>query len=212
MSTKYKFSNPEGIYFVSFATVGWVDVFTRSLYKDIFCESVRYCQEFKGMRLHAWCIMSNHVHLIFSRIGEYSHSDIIRDLKKYTSKKIIESIQNNFQESRKEWLLDYFQKAGMKNSNNQNFQFWQQDNHPIELFSPLLLFQKIDYIHANPVVSGLVDESEHYIYCSARDYTEASNSKFSVRKLNTSTSIYKSKLDVVLIERPGTLEGYVFNY
>src|SRR5690606_9361856 len=118
----------------SFATVGWVDVFTRSLYKDIFCESVKYCQEFKGMRLHAWCIMSNHVHIIFSRIGEYSHSDIIRDLKKYTSKKIFESIQNNFQESRKEWLMDYFQKAGMKNSNNQNFQFWQQDNHPIELF------------------------------------------------------------------------------
>jgi len=29
MSTKYKFLDPEGIYFVSFATVGWADVFTR---------------------------------------------------------------------------------------------------------------------------------------------------------------------------------------
>ncbi|MFN0291578.1 hypothetical protein [Pedobacter helvus] len=35
MSIKYKFSNPEGLYFVSFAVVGWIDVFTRLVYKDI---------------------------------------------------------------------------------------------------------------------------------------------------------------------------------
>lgn len=150
MSTKYKFIDTNGIYFVSFATVSWVDVFTRLTYMEIFIESVRYCQQNKGLKLHAWCLMSNQAHLVFSRSGQYSHSDILRDLKKYTSKKLIEAIESNPFESRKEWMMSIFRNAGQNNSNNKVNQFWQQDNHPIELFSPAVTFQKIDYVHNNP--------------------------------------------------------------
>ena len=62
MSRNYKFNNPEGVYFVSFAVVEWIDVFTRNEYKDILLDSLRYCQQEKGMEIYAWCIMSNHVH------------------------------------------------------------------------------------------------------------------------------------------------------
>jgi len=117
---------------------------------EIFIESVRYCQQNKGLKLHAWCLMSNHAHLVFSRSGQYSHSDILRDLKKYTSKKLIEAIESNPFESRKEWMMSIFRNAGQNNSNNKVNQFWQQDNHPIELFSPAVTFQKIDYVHNNP--------------------------------------------------------------
>jgi hypothetical protein len=48
MSSKYKFHNPDGCYFVTFAVVGWVDVFTRNAYKDILIESWQYCQLKKG--------------------------------------------------------------------------------------------------------------------------------------------------------------------
>ena len=68
MSRNYKFHNPEGLYFVSFAVVGWLDVFTKSVYRDLFIESVAYCQDNKGLEIHAWCIMTNHVHLIFKSI------------------------------------------------------------------------------------------------------------------------------------------------
>jgi REP element-mobilizing transposase RayT len=64
MSRKHKFLNPEGLYFVSFAVVYWLDVFTRNEYKDILVENLKYCQENKGMEIIAWCIMTNHVHLI----------------------------------------------------------------------------------------------------------------------------------------------------
>ncbi|MBL0024015.1 MAG: transposase [Saprospiraceae bacterium] len=195
MSTKYKFLDNDGLYFVSFATVSWVDVFTRLLYKDIFCESIQYCQQNKGLHLHAWCLMSNHVHLVFSRSGLYSHSDILRDLKKFTSKRLIEAIENNPAESRKEWMMSIFRNAGQKKSNNKDYQFWQQDNHPIELFSPLVTFQKIDYVHNNPLAAGIVSESEHYLHSSARDYAGI-----------------KGILNVEILERPGSLEGYVFSY
>lgn len=194
MSTKYKFLDNEGIYFVSFATVSWVDVFTRPMYNDIFIESARYCQQNKGLNLHAWCLMSNHVHLVFSRSGQHSHSDILRDLKKFTSKKIVEAIEKNPSESRKEWMMSIFRNAGQNKSNNKEYQFWQQDNYPVELFSPIVTFQKIDYIHNNPVVAGIVSDADHYLHSSARDYLGI-----------------KGVLDVEILERPMSLEGYVFS-
>lgn len=45
MSRKYKFHNPEGVYFVSFAVEGWVDVFTRKEYKVEIVDSLNYCIE-----------------------------------------------------------------------------------------------------------------------------------------------------------------------
>ncbi len=104
MSRNYKFHNKSGLYFVSFATVYWIDVFTREKYFMILAESVEYCRKHKGMELYAYCFMPSHVHLMF-RASEDNPSEMIRDLKGYTSRKLIKSIKNNPQESRKEWLL-----------------------------------------------------------------------------------------------------------
>lgn len=109
MSTKYKIKNPYGIYFMSFAVVEWVDVFTRPLYCQTFISSLKYCQDNKGLILYAWCLMSNHVHLIASsKNGKLS--DVMRDLKKYTSYKILKEIQANKRESRKDWMLPIFKR------------------------------------------------------------------------------------------------------
>jgi len=53
MSRKYKFHNPTAAYFVSFATVYWIDVFTRQEYFNILVESIDYCRKEKGMELFA---------------------------------------------------------------------------------------------------------------------------------------------------------------
>jgi len=183
VSTKYKFIDNDGIYFVSFATVSWVDVFTRLTYIEIFIESIRYCQQNKGLKLHAWCLMSNHAHLVFSRSGQYSHSDILRDLKKFTSKKLIEAIENNPSESRKERMMNIFRSAGQNKSNNKDFPLLAQVCNLCLKHPPC------------PVVAGIVSEADHYLHSSARDY------------LGT-----KGVLDVEILERPMSLEGYVFSY
>ena len=107
MSRNYKFHNPEGLYFVSFAVVGWLDVFTRTQYKGIFIESLAFCQIKKGMEIMAWCIMTNHVHLIFRSVKEEKPEQLLGDLKRFTSTKIVKAIQKNLQESRKEFLLEH---------------------------------------------------------------------------------------------------------
>jgi putative transposase len=65
MSRKYKFHNPEGLYFVSFAVVYWLDVFVRDSYFQTMLESLAYCRQEKGMEIFAWCIMPSHMYLIF---------------------------------------------------------------------------------------------------------------------------------------------------
>ena len=65
------------------------------------------------------------------------------------------------------WLME---RAGKKNSNNNDYQFWQQDNHPIELWDNYMMDQKLEYLHMNPVLSGFVDRPEAYVYSSARNY------------------------------------------
>jgi hypothetical protein len=96
--------------------------------------------------------------------------NIMRDIKKHTSIALKEAIQKHPGESRKEWMLWMMERAGKNNSQNLNFQLWQQDNHPIELPDYKILHQKLDYIHYNPVVAGIVEKPEDYLYSSARDY------------------------------------------
>ena len=170
MSRNYKFHNPEGLYFVSFAVVGWLDVFTRNEYKDLIVESLEFCQQNKGMEIHSWCIMTNHVHLIFRSIENQKPELLLGDFKRFTSRSIIKAIQENSRESRKEFLLDYVKKEAAKSSNTSNYQFWRHDNKPIELWSNEVIQQKIEYIHNNPVEEGFVFRPEDYKYSSASDY------------------------------------------
>ena len=88
----YKIIDQGGMYYVSFAVVAWVDVFTRKDYRDIVLESLQHCQKEKGLVVYGWCIMSNHAHLIISA-NENNVSDVLGDFKKFTSKKIIKAIE-----------------------------------------------------------------------------------------------------------------------
>ena len=171
MSRNYKFHNPEGLYFISFSTVFWVDVFVRRIYFDCIVENLNHCVDNKGMEIYAWCIMPSHMHLVFKSAIQ-KPDELIRDLKSYTSKQLIKLIEENAQESRREWLLNSFKKAAAANSNNTTNQFWQQHNHPVELWSNDVIQQKIDYTHDNPVEAGFVESDYEYLYSSARDYCD----------------------------------------
>lgn len=169
MSSKYKFRNPDAMYFVSFSVVYWIDVFIRHEYKQVLIDSWSYCQKHKSLRIHAWCIMSSHVHMIISS-DENHLANIMRDMKSYTSRKLKSSIIHHPKESRKKWMLEMMYKAGKKNGNNIDFQFWQQNNHPIELYNNFMIDQKLEYLHNNPVKAEFVYAAEQYPYSSACDY------------------------------------------
>ena len=166
----YKIRNQERLHFITFAVVEWVDVFTRQKYRDIVIKSLEYCIDNKGLKLHAWVIMSNHIHFIVSAKEGFGLSNILRDFKKFTAVKIITAIKNNNSESRKDWMLSIFRAKGQGNSRNSIHQFWRQDNQPIELTDNKMIEQRINYLHHNPVEAGIVENAMDYLYSSAKTY------------------------------------------
>jgi len=190
----YTISDQYALYFVTLTTVGWVDLFTRKEYKDIIIESLKYCICNKGLELYAYVIMPSHCHMIL-RANESSDglSSILRDMKKYSSKQLLQSVLKSGKESRRKWLEVVFQYHAKYNKNNAKYQVWLQNNYPKVLLHPKFTEQKLFYIHNNPVEAGIVLESEHYLYSSARNYL---GFEFKV-------------IDVNIIDF-GVQEGYVF--
>ena len=171
MSQRYKIADQQGLNFLTCTTVGWIDIFTRPVYKKIITDSLSFCREKKGLLLHGYVLMPNHLHFIASAKDGHQLSHILRDFKKFTSveiKKYLLDYQSP--ESRREWMLSIFGLAGRDNPDNKEFQLWKQDNHPIALYSNEVVLQKLEYIHTNPVRSGFVSIPEHWLYSSATNY------------------------------------------
>ena len=80
----------------------WIGVFSRQLYRNILLDSIKYCRANKGLVVYAWVFMTNHL-IIGANCKPMN--DILKDLKKFTSVKIIEAIKKNINESRREWML-----------------------------------------------------------------------------------------------------------
>jgi len=165
---RYKIQDQQGCHFITMTIVHWIDVFSRMEYRDIMVNSLNYCIDKKGLRLYAWVIMSNHVHIVARIETELGMSGFLRDFKKYTSKGILKAIQE-IPESRREWLLDKFSYEARRTGRATNYKLWKDDNHAVDL-SNIDMMDKINYIHNNPVNAGIVVEPAHYLYSSARDY------------------------------------------
>jgi hypothetical protein len=95
----------------------------------------------------------------------------MRDMKKFTAKKLINIISDHAQESRRKILLTIFRRAGEANSNNTTFQVWQQHNHPVELSTNAMINQRLDYLHMNPVEAGFVEHPQDWLFSSAKQYS-----------------------------------------
>lgn len=166
----FQIRNQYAVHFITCTVVEWVDVFTRKIYADILIDSLKFCQQNKGLYIHAWCIMSNHIHLIISTNESTRLSDVIRDFKKFSSTAIINAIRDNPYESRKKWMLWIFKKAGERNKRNKDYQFWQHENHPVECSTKEILQSRLRYLNENPVRAGIVRFEQDYLYSSGIDY------------------------------------------
>jgi len=169
MSRAYQIDDQNSIYFLTLRVVDWVDIFSRKIYADIVLESLKYCRSKKGLKLWAYVIMTNHVHLIVSAENG-NLSDIMRDFKNFTATQILKTIDNEF-ESRRKWMLKIFEIAGQKHKGRQKYQFWAHTNHAIELENYKFTLQKLAYIHLNPVRAGYVEEPDEWMYSSQRNYS-----------------------------------------
>jgi len=174
MSDKYKMRDLEKAYFLTMTIVDWIDVFTRNNHKLLIVESLKYCQKNMGLEIFGWCLMSNHLHLIARSNSEKSLYEILRDFKRFTSREIIEQISEDH-ESRKDWMLHLFKSAGRPLKRIRNYKVWQDGNHAQVIYSPGYFYEKLNYIHRNPVKKMIVENPEDYLFSSARNYAGRSS-------------------------------------
>jgi REP element-mobilizing transposase RayT len=174
MSTKYKATTTDEAYFITITTVGWVDIFTRVNQKYVIINALQHCQRNKGLEIYAYCIMSSHIHLLCKATNGFILSDVMRDFKKFTSKRIVQTIIDE-PESRREWLLAHFQKACEHLKREQHYKVWQDGYHAEIVESNWFIKQKVNYIHNNPVQDKIVTLPEDYYFSSARNYARLEN-------------------------------------
>jgi REP element-mobilizing transposase RayT len=113
--------------------------------------------------------MPSHIHLLCRAPDDELLANIIRDFKKFTSKKIIETILSE-NESRRDWLLAMFQKSSAHLKREQKFKVWQNGYHAEMIESKKFVNQKLNYIHNNPVVDKIVENPWDYVFSSAQNY------------------------------------------
>ncbi len=160
-------ANTDLAYFITFTTVGWIDVFTRKELADILIEKLKTAQKKHHVAIYSYVIMSSHLHLIAQKKDQSLLSEWIRDFKSTAAKDIVKAIRTETYESRKSWLDYLFKYFAKFSKQNAEYMFWQKTNKPIEVYSPDIFYQKMDYIHNNPVAANIVTDPSYYYYSSA---------------------------------------------
>ena len=165
MKKPWSFDESDSLYFCTDVIVGWQYVFTSPEFFETITESLKYCQEHKGLLVHGYVIMPNHVHSIVSA-SQGNLSSIIRDYKRHTSWRISELLG----ETRNRRLLKYFRSVARREERGNDHKIWQSGSHPILIESGEFFDQKLEYLHNNPVVKGYVERPEYWKFSSARNY------------------------------------------
>ena len=139
----------------------WKHLLADDKHKDIITNGLKYLVTEKRIVLNAFVIMSNHIHLIWQPLFGFTPSDIQASLMRYTARQLKQSLSQN-----NETLLEEFKV----NKYDREYQIWKREPLSIELFTPAVFYQKLEYIHYNPVKARLCTNPEDYYYSSAKFY------------------------------------------
>jgi len=157
-------SSPDQLYLVTLIVAGNIDVFTRYEYCEIIFENLNYCSEHKNLEVYDYVLMTNRLYMVASaRKGHVSR--VLRDFKTLTARQVLKAIAENPDENRKEWLMRLFHFYSQRYQHNSERHFWQFGNNPVSLDKDFQ--QARTGLLQIPVRARLVDEPEHYVYCSA---------------------------------------------
>jgi putative transposase len=158
MRTRYK-APIEGTYFVTSTIVKWKKLFAKDSFANIIIEELKFRKEKKQIELYGYVIMPEHFHLI---ISSESIPKVMRSIKSYTAKKIIEKLK----EEKRFSILTDLKKSKSEFKLQSEYQVWQEGFHPKMILGSEEFEQKMNYMHNNPVKRGLVESPGDWKYSS----------------------------------------------
>lgn len=160
---RYKIYEPTAPQFITCIVLHWIPIFTRPETLTILFESLNYLVQTANLKIHAYVILENHLHLVARS------DDIAKDMarfKSYTARKIIDHLQ----EKKVTIILEQLTFYKKAHKVEKEFQLWQEGIAPKQILSDTMMRERIEYIHNNPVKRGYVDSAKHWRYSSAWDY------------------------------------------
>lgn len=163
--SRYRIFETEYPYFLTDTIVAWLPVFSHPRLVDIVFESWRFLQRERDVRLFGYVVMENHLHWIASGDGL---AEKIGRFKSYTARRIIDAMQ----QAGYLGLLQELRYYKLRHKTDQTHQLWQEGSHPEQIQTDEIMWQKLEYIHNNPLRRGYVDEPTQWRYSSARNYAE----------------------------------------
>jgi len=153
------------IYYITTVVYNRLPIFTKPAYVIPLIDSLNFYRYRHKFKLLGYCVMPDHLHLIIWPYGESTVSEIMRDYKRFTSGRIKRQAEV---EGNQTWL-NAFREAG-KETGRGEYKVWQDSFWDKILYSERMLRQKLNYLHRNPVRTGLVEYPEDYPYSSYRSY------------------------------------------
>jgi putative transposase len=141
----------------------WKHLLSDDEFKDIITKSLKFLSDEGSIVVYAFVIMPNHFHMIWQIQDGYKREAIQQRLMKFTAQQIKFRLLDS-----KNPLIDAF----LVNAKDRKYQFWERNPLSVDLWSPKVFIQKLDYIHNNPIQPkwNLAQFPEDYKYSSARFY------------------------------------------
>jgi len=194
MSQKYPIVEPGGCYSLTLNTIDRVDLFIRPFFKQLIVESLNYFIEKKGLIVHGWCLMTNHLHLIIQAGDGLDLSSLVKDFKTFTAKIILEDMSPE-SDIRRAWIMKKIKEAALFDK----LEVWEHADPLVQLSGGETedIQQYLDRIHDNPVRNKIVALAQDYLHSSARNYAGLKglvNIQYPTQKKEPDASIYNLPL------------------
>ncbi len=142
--SRYRFFETEYPYFLTCTIVGWLPVFTRTEAVEIVYDSWRFLQQNQDLEIYGYVILENHLHLI----GKAADlSTVIKNFKSFTARSLIELLERRSASM----LLRQLRAHKLRHKTESEYQVWQEGSHPEQIQSDEMMWQKLEYVHNNPV-------------------------------------------------------------
>jgi len=161
--TRYRVFETGFPYFMTCTVVGWLPIFAKPEAVEIVYDCWRHLQEHDEFKLFGYVVLENHLHLIASAP---QLPEAMRRFKSYTARQMIDLLKRRGADV----LLRQLWAHKLRYKTQSEYQLWQEGSHPEQIQNDAMMWQKLEYIHLNPVKRGYVDDPLHWRHSSARSY------------------------------------------
>jgi len=166
------------LYFVTASISGWKHLLAEPKYIQIVLDSLVWLQNEKRILLFAFVIMPSHLHLLLKPEGK-TIGEVLQDFGSYTAHAFLQELRKEKRNDLLKWFHE--QRRDVRHEHS----IWQ-DIQAKNIYSSEFLFQKMEYMHSNPVSKdwNLVDDRAEYKYSSAGFYDKRIAPIISITDLN----------------------------